>query len=257
MAGKSRKVEFKGHAGWTLRGILHEPQEDDRGALILCHCFTCSRDFKIISWLARELSDLGHWILRFDFAGLNASDGNFEETSLTTNIEDLIRAVEWLGSRGIPVRALAGHSIGGTAAILAASRIAGIESVITMGTSSDASGLSRLLGPDHNKQLHSDGRTTLRIGGRDITLNRSFFEDLYRYSLLETFAQWNKALLVIHGTADRIVQIESGEKMFRHAGQPKSFVAIDQAGHLFTENKSQARTIARFIAGWVQLNRKK
>lgn len=257
MMRKANNVEFPGHRGLLLRGVRHAPQSPPRGGVVLCHCFTCSKDFKIINWLSKELSSLGFSTLRFDFAGLNTSDGNFEETNLTTNIEDLLHAVEWLGTQGIPVRALIGHSMGGTAAVLTASRLPEIESVVVLGTSSETTALKRLLSADHMAQLESQGRTDLRIGGKAVTLNRAFFEDLYRHSLLETVARWNKALLILHGTRDQVVPIQSGERIFQNAVHPKAFTAVPDAGHLFSENREKAIEMAKTIASWIEMNRKK
>jgi putative redox protein len=255
MVRKAIKVEFQGHRGLLLRGVHHVPQSSPKGGVILCHCFTCSKDFKIINWLSKELSSLGFSTLRFDFAGLNTSDGNFEETNLSTNIEDLFHAVEWLGDQGIPVRALIGHSMGGTAAVLTASQLPGIESVVVLGTSSETTALKRLLSADHMAQLESQGRTDLRIGGKTVTLNRAFFEDLYHHSLLETVAKWNKALLIFHGTRDQVVPIQSGERIFQNAVHPKAFTAVADAGHLFAENREKAIEMAKTIASWIEMNR--
>ena len=93
------RVEFTGVDGVRLRGILHIPAEPAKGAIVLSHCFTCSKDYKVLAWLGRILAEEGYSALRFDFPGLGESEGDFSRTTLSSNVNDLMRAVEWLGAR--------------------------------------------------------------------------------------------------------------------------------------------------------------
>ena len=61
--------------------------------LISClDCRTCGKDILAASRISRRLVDQGYAVLRFDFTGLGASEGEFADTNFSSNIEDLITA---------------------------------------------------------------------------------------------------------------------------------------------------------------------
>ena len=61
---------------------------------IFAHCFTCTKNLRAITNIARALTKEGFGILRFDFTGLGDSEGDFSDTNFTTNITDLIAAAD-------------------------------------------------------------------------------------------------------------------------------------------------------------------
>ena len=52
-----------------------------------------------------------------------------------------------------------------------------------------------------------------------------------RYDNLDKIPSIGMPLLILHGTGDRAVPFEQGERLFRAASEPKTFVAIPGAGH--------------------------
>ena len=65
----------------------------------------------------------GIGVLRLDFTGLGASEGAFEDTSFSSNIEDIAVGAEWLAAHHGEARLLVGHSLGGAAVLAAAARL--------------------------------------------------------------------------------------------------------------------------------------
>lgn len=51
------------------------------------------------------------------------------------------------------------------------------------------------------------------------------------YQSVDQIAAIGMPLLVMHGTDDRIIPIELGRKLYQRAGQPKTFVELEGAGH--------------------------
>ena len=86
--------------------------------------------------------------MRFDFAGLGNSEGNFADSNFTTNIDDLISAAEYLKNNYQSPKIIIGHSLGGAAGIYAADNIDSIEAVVTIGAPSNPSHVEHLF-EDH------------------------------------------------------------------------------------------------------------
>jgi len=253
--GKTEKVAIPGHTGLDLSGALHSPEGSVvKGTLVFCHCFTCSKDYKLLVWLAKELVHKGYRVLRFDFTGLGDSEGEFRDSTVSTDVQDLLEVVHWLENRGNKVAGLLGHSLGGTVAILGAGQLTEVKPVVVLGTSHDPGRVTRLLDEEGWQALQDKGCVSVSVGGQELPFSQRFVQDLKVHSLKETVSSWDKALLIVHGTADRIVPLSSAEELFEAANYPKALVSIPDADHLFVNDRSQASNIATIIDQWVQLN---
>lgn len=232
-----------------LAGRLDLPSDrQPNHALLLAHCFTCSKDLKGASRLARTLAEHGFAVLRIDFTGLGESDGDFADTTLTTNVADLRLAADWLDAEVAPVTALVGHSLGGAAALMAAPDIASARAVATIGTPSELTHVEAHFGPSL-EVIEREGEAQVRLAGRDLVIRRPFLEALREHTLTERVAELDRALLVLHSPVDDIVGIEHARRLFEAARHPKAFVPIDGGDHLLAE-PSDAEFAGRIIAVW-------
>ena len=116
----TERVTFEGHAGGQLSARLDLPDGPHLATALFAHCFTCGKDIPAARRIASRLSAMGFAVLRFDFTGLGHSEGEFENTSFTSNVADLEAACAYLSSRGMPPGLLIGHSLGGAAVLRAA-----------------------------------------------------------------------------------------------------------------------------------------
>ena len=105
----TEKLSFTGHAGDTLAARLDMPEGPHLATALFAHCFNCSKDITAARRIAARLSGMGIAVLRFDFTGLGHSDGEFENTSFTSNVDDLIAACEALDARGMSPALAIGH----------------------------------------------------------------------------------------------------------------------------------------------------
>ena len=113
MPTRIQRVTFPGSGGDELAGRLDLPAGPPRAVALFAHCFTCSKDLKAASRIAAGLTDLGYALLRFDFTGLGASDGEFANTNFSSNVDDLVAAAGWLREHHAAPQLLVGHSLGG------------------------------------------------------------------------------------------------------------------------------------------------
>ncbi len=95
----TERVTFKGHDGADLAARLDLPDGPVLGCALFAHCFTCGKDIPAARRIAGRLAAMGLAVLRFDFTGLGHSEGEFENTSFTSNIGDLVAAAAYLKER--------------------------------------------------------------------------------------------------------------------------------------------------------------
>ena len=140
-----------------LAANLQLPQGSPKGAVLLSHCFTCSKSLKVTRHFATGIEAGGYAVLRYDFTGLGESEGDFGDTSVTSNIADVEAAARYLETRGLGPCALAGHSLGGVASLLAAANLPDFQAVVAIASPA---------GPEHVSHLFSDGdiETALQRG---------------------------------------------------------------------------------------------
>ncbi len=94
---KREKVTFKNSRGLILSGAIELPENNSPKAFaIFSHCFTCNKNLINVKYISEALSEKRIAVLRFDFAGLGDSQGNFAETDFSSNIDDLLYAAEFL-----------------------------------------------------------------------------------------------------------------------------------------------------------------
>ncbi|MEH6518936.1 MAG: bifunctional alpha/beta hydrolase/OsmC family protein [Halioglobus sp.] len=248
MPSHRTKLEFPGSDGLTIAGLLETPESNPQGFALFAHCFTCGKDVVAASRIARFLVAKGYAVLRFDFTGLGNSDGDFENSSFSSNIADLIHAADYLRENYQAPALLIGHSLGGAAVLAAAHAIPEAVGVVTIGAPSDPEHVIKQFACDVDK-ISSQGSAQVSLAGRPFTIKKQFLDDLAEHSQQDKIAQLKKALLVIHSPADATVSINEAEKIYRSAKHPKSFVSLDSADHLLT-NTQDAEYVATIISAW-------
>ena len=245
------KFEIPGPGGQKLSALLDLPVDGTPVAYALfAHCFTCSKNFKAVYHISRTLTRERIGVLRFDFTGLGESGGEFADTSLLSNVEDLVAAADFLASRFEGPRLLIGHSFGGAAVLQAASAIPSATAVVTIAAPADPRHVSRTLGPA-TQTIASRGEAEVNISGRTFTLRKKFLDDLRGIDPEAVIQNLNRALLVLHSPLDDIVGIENAARIFQIARHPKSFVSLDQADHLLS-NIADSRYAGAVIAAWAK-----
>ncbi len=243
------RLRFTGGAGAELAGILHPPEQGVAdGSLLFAHCFTCSKDQTTTARLAKGMAAGGFAVLRFDFTGLGDSGGDFADTTVTTDVADLVAAGAALAERGLPVVGLIGHSLGGAAAILAAGRMPSVRSVAVVNAPCAPGRLARLF-TRAEPEIRRLGSTLVHLAGRRFPISEAFLDDLHAHDAERAIAGLGRPLLVIHALEDEEVPVAEGERIFAAAHQPKAFLPLLGADHLLT-GRAVAQEAAELLAGW-------
>lgn len=217
--------------------------------VLFAHCFTCSSDVKAARRISHGLALRGFGVLRFDFTGLGESEGAFAETQFSTNLHDLEDAAAFMGETYRRPSVLVGHSLGGSAALLAASRMEDVRAVATLGAPSDPAHVQHLF-EHRTAEIEAEGEAEVTIAGRPFRIKKEFIEDLEKHPMKTVVGQLRKALLILHSPRDEVVGIDNAARIFDYAKHPKSFISLDDADHLLTRDED-SRYAAEVLTAWV------
>jgi putative redox protein len=245
---RAERLEFTGTNGQKLAARLDAPDGAIRKYALFAHCFTCGKDVFAASRIAQGLTDHGIAVLRFDFTGLGASEGEFANTNFSSNLDDLVAAADYLRSHHGAPALLIGHSLGGAAVLGAAERMPEVKAVVTIAAPSDPSHVTGLF-QQHLDQIAQEGEALVQLAGRPFRIKQQFVEDAGEHNLKVRIAALKRALLVMHAPGDTTVGLSNAMEIFTAAKHPKSFISLDSADHLLSK-REDAVYVANLIATW-------
>lgn len=246
---ESRSIQFDNGRGESLSARLDLPVDGDPIAFALfAHCFTCSKDLKAIGNISQSLVSRGIGVLRFDFTGLGESEGDFAETNFSGNADDIVAAAQMLGKDYAEPAILIGHSLGGAAVLLAASRLPDVKAVATIGAPFDPQHVSHLF-DEAVHEIKGTGSANVTIAGRRFRIERQFLHDLSKQNPSRYIGNLKRALAVFHSPIDQIVGIENASLIFEAARHPKSFISLDHADHLLS-SQDDSSYVGLVVAAW-------
>ncbi|UZH54460.1 OsmC family protein [Salinimicrobium tongyeongense] len=244
-----KKITFPNADGLELSGYLELPLNTHPHSYVLfAHCFTCNKNFFAVKNIARALSAKGYGVLRFDFSGLGDSDGEFADTTFSGNVEDLLAAAEFLAEEYAAPEMLIGHSLGGAATIFAANKLPSVKSVVTIGAPSSPVHVKHLL-KSNLEEIEKNGVAEVNVGGRNFSIKKDFLEDINTHDLSLFARDLKKGFLIMHSPQDAVVNISNAETLYKSVKHPKSFVSLDGADHLLTNNED-SKYAGSVIAAW-------
>ncbi|MDE2112657.1 MAG: OsmC family protein [Alphaproteobacteria bacterium] len=244
----AKQITFLNTEGKRLAALLNLPAGHPKAYALFAHCFTCGKDIPAARIIAETLASHGIGVLRFDFAGLGGSEGDFADTNFSSNTDDLIAAANYLRRTAKAPTLLIGHSLGGAAVLAAAPRLSDVKAVVTIGAPCDPSHVTNLFA-NQVATIRDRGALTVTLAGRPFTIKQQFLDDISEQKLVAIIPQLRKALLVMHAPTDQIVGIENASYIFRLARHPKSFVSLDRADHLL-KRRADAEFAANMLAVW-------
>ncbi|WP_088283447.1 alpha/beta hydrolase [Ideonella sp. A 288] len=135
MNRETRTLSVPGPAG-TIEAEADDPSTALRGVVVLCHPHPQhggTMGNKVVQTLARAFVQMGYRAVRFNFRGVGASQGHWDEGR--GEIDDALAVLAAVREPGLPL-ALGGFSFGGYVAAHAAARLAAsapVERLVLVG----------------------------------------------------------------------------------------------------------------------------
>jgi len=249
MGRTSQAVSFPGASGDALAARLDLPSGTaPRAYALFAHCFTCSKETRAATYISEALTAAGIAVLRFDFTGLGGSEGDFANTTFSSNVADLVAAADWLRRERQAPTILVGHSLGGAAVLAAAAGVREAAAVATVNAPADPAHVAHLFA-GQRAEIDARGEAEVELAGRKFRIRREFIEDIAAQKLTAAIANLHRALIVFHAPADAIVGIDNASAIFLAAKHPRSFVSLDDADHLLSRAED-GRYVGAVLAAW-------
>ena len=244
----TERFQFTGEGGHQLAAALDLPDQGPLAYALFAHCFTCGKDVLAARRIAVALAAKGIAVLRFDFTGLGSSEGDFANSTFSSNVADLVRAADHLRETRKGPAILVGHSLGGAAVLAAAGQIPDAKAVVTIAAPSDPAHVTGLF-RDRIEDIRNHGKVEVSLAGRPFHIRREFLDDVAEHNLMDHVTRLQKALLIMHAPTDDTVGIDNATRIFVAAKHPKSFVSLAGSDHLLT-GKQDAAYVADVIGAW-------
>ena len=165
----------------------------------------------------RRMQELGFSVLAVDYRGFGKSTQELPSETLAA--EDARAAWDWLAQQHPDrPRYIFGHSLGGAIAIDLATRVQDERGTLVEGTFTSI----------------PDVVSTFRWGWLPISPLIT-----QRFESVRKVADIGSPLLVVHGSEDRLIKPELGQKLFEAARGPKAFVLVEGGSHHNTNSVGQ------------------
>src|SRR5262249_44781444 len=210
---RAERFDFPNAHGQTLAALLERPAGEPAAFALFAHCFTCGKDNLAAKRIAEALAERGIAVLRFDFTGLGASEGEFANTDFSSNVADLVAAADHLRRIAHAPALLIGHSLGGAAVLAAAAKIPEARAVATIAAPSAPALVAGLL-RDNVADIRAAGEGEVVLAGRPFRIRREFLDDVAEQMLLGRVKDLRKALLVLQSPTDDTVGIDNATRIF-------------------------------------------
>lgn len=210
--------------GWFLPSNLGAGKA--KGTVVFSHgnAGSVAHHYGFISWLMPA----GYNVLLYDYRAFGQSKGELSRKGL---VEDVTAAFQYVASRkDVDAGKLVSfsHSLGGAKSVvaLAMKPIKGLRAVITDGAFASYKEMARQKAGQVGANLTTDELSTI-----------DYIDKLP-----------SVPLLIIHGTADTMVPVGQGEKLFEKAREPKTFFKVENGTHVDSLDRNHGEYRKKMLA---------
>ena len=255
VSGMQKSIELSTPRG-ILRGMEHIPDEVAGAvpAVVLFHGYTANKlqEHRLFLKVSRALEALGIACFRYDFYGSGESDGNFEEMTLDTEMEDANAILDSVrhDSRVNPSRVtLLGLSMGGlVASLLAGDRPSDVAKLVLL---APAGNMEQLIWGMLERNRVPDTQETMDNGGN--LVGRGFALSLKGLKVFERSKNFTGPVLLVHGREDEAVTYQVSYQYKEYAyGDRAQIVLLPGADHTFNATPWEQEVIQR-VRGFISL----
>lgn len=235
--------------GEKIVAILHTPDKKNNAGIVLAHGITVDKDEDgAFVNLAKELTNNGYTVLRFDFRGHGESDLKSRDFTITTEVEDLTASVNFMRSSGFNKVGLLGASFGGgTSAIFVGKNPRVVNCLILWNPLVDYNEVFNSQLPWAKKNFTPQNFRLLENQGyfefNRFEVGKKLFDEMKKMQPWKYFEKIECPTLIVHGSKDSYI---SYQNVMRYSSLIKGlskFETIENAEHGFHRPAEQKKAI--------------
>jgi alpha-beta hydrolase superfamily lysophospholipase len=253
-----------------LSATFVEPEAPADRVVVLVHGGGVTRqEGGFFTRLADGLAEAGVASLRFDLRGHGESEGRLEELTLTAVLNDIRVAVEQVRAlAGVTRVSLLGASFGGgICAYYASKRPAEVDRLVLLNPQLDYKRRTVDNTPFwENDHLKPEAATKLTEQGYlafspTLRHGRAIFHEVFWFDLDEAIGQIAAPTLLVHGTRDTLVPIESTlralprfraeHRMVKVEGAQHGFAVHEDPQYLNPQSQQWQAFVIRTVTEWL------
>ena len=234
--------EIKNRHGEQLDYTFHEGEKGSKNIVVLGHGVTGNKDRPFVVALGEGLAAAGIPVLRFSFSGNGTSEGNFTDSTISKEVDDLGAVLDHLKEYTV---CYVGHSMGGAVGVLRASEDKRIQLLIS------------LAGMVHTKAFaqREFGDVTPDEGFMwdepDCPLSQAYMDDLTQINtVVDLSPQITIPWLLVHGDEDDVVPIEDSHDILAKANSQAQLVTLEGANHVFSDEYTPV--MVEKVIAWIK-----
>ena len=234
--------EIKNRHGEQLDYTFHEGEKGSKNIVVLGHGVTGNKDRPFVVALGEGLAAAGIPVLRFSFSGNGTSEGNFTDSTISKEVDDLGAVLDHLNEYTV---CYVGHSMGGAVGVLRASEDKRIQLLVS------------LAGMVHTKAFaqREFGDVTPDEGFMwdepDCPLSQAYMDDLTQINtVVDLSPQITTPWLLVHGDEDDIVPIKDSHDILAKANSQAQLVTLEGANHVFGDEYTPV--MVEKVIAWIK-----
>jgi alpha/beta superfamily hydrolase len=236
--------------------VFHKPQVSDDSvkfpAILICHGFAgqkCGK-FRFYVTLAEELAKIGIASLRIDFRGCGDSEGEFSNTTLSSQVSDACLALDYLKNHNQVDSSkigICGRSFGGAVSVIAARKFHSIKSIVLLAPMFSADSWAEkwhML----KKTIPSDNKNVVVMDGQIAGI--ALLTEIFAMRLDKELLSLNYIpLLHIQGDSDKVISDEHTLKFrdCRKRAILTEFIALKGCDHEFSDLTARKEAIEKTV----------
>lgn len=248
----SIKISFPGGSGHILDARLELPNNTPKAYAICCHCFTCSKDMLTTYRISKATAEKGYATLRLDFTGLGGSEGEFSQTGFSSNVADVLAAINYLREHYQAPSLLIGHSLGGTAILEAAIHTDEVKAVATIASPSQPDHVLHHFGPALTL-LEQGIASSIEVAGEYYDIEPEFLDDLRSYDMQERLVKLDKPALIFNVVNDALVDEENALELNKWIKGDSKIIKLDNSDHLLSKKQDTHFVVEKIVQWFEQL----
>ena len=247
-----KQISIVNRSGHTLRGVLNLPDACLTGGkasvVINLHGFGGNKcGYKNLHvQQARALEAKGIACVRFDFYGNGESDGEFENMTFTSLMEDAEDIYNWVLEQEWSDESqviLSGHSMGGYVASTMAPKLQPAKLIL------QAPGAAMWIGALERVQaMEEKGIFSADVEG--LCFSTTFNKTMHPYEPFAAAKGYEGPVLLIKGSEDQMVYEEICQKYMYVYGEKCKFVLVEGGNHNFASIPAR-KAVEEAILGFV------